>query len=63
MVDNAVVESKPVDKMTDDEVVKALNYWNNNKPQTPQERQRLKDLSNELDSRLANAVLTNGEKQ
>lgn len=63
MVDNAVTESKPVDKMTDDEVVKAINYWKDNEPQTPQERKRLKDLSNELDNRLANAVLTEEEKQ
>lgn len=63
MVDDAVVESKPIDQMTDDEVVKAINYWNNNKPETPQERKRFKDLNNELNNRLANAVLTEEEKQ
>lgn len=63
MVDNAVIESKPIDKMTDDEITKAINYWTSNQPQTPQERQRLKDLSNELNNRLANAVLTEEEKQ
>lgn len=63
MVDNAVTESKPIDQMTDDEIVRALNYWTNNKPQTPQERQRLKNISNELDIRLANATLTEEEKQ
>lgn len=63
MVDNAVTESKPIDQMTDDEIVRALNYWTNNKPQTPQERQRLKNISNELDIRLANATLSEEEKQ
>ena len=56
MRENAVVESKPVDKMSASEIVNARSYWIDEKSKTPQERQRQKDINYEYNRRLSEAA-------
>ena len=55
MKDSAVIESKPVDKMNDIEVIKANKYWWDINTKTPQEKQKQKDIKYEYNRRLSEA--------
>ena len=63
MTDNSVVSSKPIDDMSDEELLSARAYRKKNKPTTPQERRRNKDIQNEIKSRENNVVLSDEIKQ
>lgn len=49
---DSVAKSKPIENMTEDELVKAVEYWKNTNPTTPQERQRKRRLEIEYNNKL-----------
>jgi hypothetical protein len=63
MSDNSVINSKPIDDMSDDEILSARAYWLKNKPTTPQERRRKKDIQNEIKARENKVILSDATKQ
>jgi hypothetical protein len=63
MSDNSVINSKPIDDMSDDELLSARAYWKRNKPTTPQERRREKDIQNEIKARENKVILSDETKQ
>jgi hypothetical protein len=63
MTDDSVISSKPIDDMSDEELLAARAYRKRNKPTTPQERRRNKDIQNEIKSRENNVVLSDETKQ
>lgn len=56
VADSNVTQSKPIDEMSDEEIVKSKNYWENDKPETPQERERQRDVRAEYRIRLLDAA-------
>jgi hypothetical protein len=58
MSDSSVIDSTPVDDMTNDEILDGRKYRINNKPSTPQERKRQRDLENEMNIRMNNQTLS-----
>lgn len=61
--DDSVINSKPIDEMSDDEILTARAYWLKNKPTTPQERRRKKDIQNEIKARENKVILSDATKQ
>lgn len=63
MEDRAVAESKPINEMTDNEIIKASSYWRDMvTPSTPQEKQRQRDIEREFNRRMDEASILSDEE-
>lgn len=61
--DKSVVDSTPIEDMDNNKILDARKFRLVNKPQTPQERKRQKDIENEMEIRMNNYKLPDSTKK
>ena len=61
--DKSVVDSTPIEDMDNNKILDARKFRLVNKPQTPQERKRQKDIENEIEIRMNNYKLPDSTKE